>query len=82
MELNQQVRRQEVPPEYLKEVVVQYILSSPNLGVGPQEHEALIPVMADLLAFSNADHQRLAAAQDKGRGGLLTSAANFFFSPS
>ena len=29
MELNQQVRRQEVPPEYLKEVVVQYILSSP-----------------------------------------------------
>ena len=28
-DLNQRVRRQEVPPEYLKEVVVRYILSSP-----------------------------------------------------
>jgi hypothetical protein len=29
LELNQQLRRQNVPPEYLKEVVVRYILSTP-----------------------------------------------------
>jgi hypothetical protein len=34
-----------------------------QLGVGPQENEALIPVMADILSFSQADHDRIAAAQ-------------------
>ena len=32
LELNQQLRRQNVPPEYLKEVVVRYILSTPVSG--------------------------------------------------
>lgn len=29
MDQTQQIRRQEVPPEYLKEVVVRYVLSNP-----------------------------------------------------
>ena len=33
MDQSQQIRRQQVPPEYLKEVVVRYILSNPVSAV-------------------------------------------------
>mmetsp|Transcript_45758 Transcript_45758/g.143590 ORF Transcript_45758/g.143590 Transcript_45758/m.143590 type:complete len:475 (-) Transcript_45758:48-1472(-) len=78
--LSQELKRQSVPQEYLKEVIVRFILSSPQLGVGPQEHEALIPVLADLLAFSSSDRERIANAQSKAKSGLFSSAANFLFS--
>jgi hypothetical protein len=46
-----------------------------QLGAGPREHEDLIPVLADLLAFSAADRELIRAAQDGRRGalGLLSS---------
>ena len=61
-------RRDSVPQEYLKEVIVRFILLSPSLGAGPSEHEDLIPVLSDLLAFTPADRQRVKAAQTKSKG--------------
>ncbi|KAJ1475540.1 hypothetical protein T484DRAFT_1967970, partial [Baffinella frigidus] len=46
--------RDSVPQEYLKEIIVRFILLSPSLGAGPSEHEDLIPVLSDLLAFTPA----------------------------
>jgi hypothetical protein len=37
-DLNEQIRRQQVPPEYLKEVVVRYILSSPVSSISSSIH--------------------------------------------
>eukprot|EP00961_Rhodomonas_salina_P130282 1754268-Rhodomonas_salina.2 len=67
-----------VPHEYLKEVLIRFILSSPNIGVGPREHEDLVPVLSDLLAFSQHDRERIQQAQEKARGSSILGAASGF----
>lgn len=64
------------------QVIVNFILTCPNLGLGPREHEDMVPVLADLFQFSDADRTRVLAAQEKARNkSIIAAASDFLWNP-